>query len=190
MEDDLMRAPLPVHRFALTLVALITCALPVGHAAGSAPTGQPVTVQIDDEFVESSFTAGCGFEVIMHVNGSIRVTEDPETGDWMARYALKRSLTGRGGSLSFPDDGLDKVISVVIEGDIAVLELATHGVLPYQLVVPGYGPVAANIGRDLYQFTINLSTGEESDFVLVDDAGLNLELNDEGLAAICDLLNG
>jgi hypothetical protein len=185
-----MHAPLVLRRFVVALVALVTLALTVGQAAASVPTGKPITIPIDDTFVAPRLTANCGFEVTQHITGTIRVTEDPDTGAFLTRIALKRTFSGPGGSLTFPDVGLDKLLSRTIDGDILVDVIASSGVLPFRFVIPGHGIIAANIGRDVVSITVDLSTGEELDFVILEDAGLNLEFTDEDVAIICDYLAG
>jgi hypothetical protein len=185
-----MPAPLVLRRFLVALVAVVMVALPVGQAAASVPTGKPVTIPIDDTFVAPNLTAGCGFEVIAHFHGTIRVTEDPETGAFLARFAIKRDFIGPGGSLTSPDVGLDRLVSQTIDGDVLVLVIASSGSLPYRQVVPGYGVIVANTGLQLVEITIDLSTGEELDFVFLKDVGLNLEFTDEAQAIICDYLAG
>jgi hypothetical protein len=185
-----MPAPLVLRRFVVTLVALVMLALAVGQAAASVPTGKPITIPIDDTFVAPNLTANCGFEVTLHEYGTIRVTEDPETGAFLARVALKRTFSGPGGSLTFPVVGLDKLLSRTIDGNILVDVVASSGVNAVRWVIPGHGIVVANIGRDVVRITVDLSTGEELDFVVLEDAGLNLDLTDEALAIICDYLAG
>jgi hypothetical protein len=185
-----MPAPLVLRRFLVALVAVVMVALPVGQAAASVPTGKPTTILVDDTFVAPNLTANCGFEVIAHFHGTIRVTEDPETGAFFVRYAIKRDFIGPGASLSSPDVGLDRLVSQTIDGDILVLVIASSGNLPYQVAIPGYGIVASNTGLQVVEITIDMSTGEELDFVFLTDVGLNIEITPEGFAILCDYLEG
>lgn len=185
-----MSAPFVLRRYLIAFIALVMLALPVGHVAASVPTGKPTTIPIDDTFVAPNLTANCGFEVIAHFHGTIRVTEDPETGAFLVRYAIKRDFIGLGASLTSPEVGLDRLVSQTIDGDILVLVIASSGVLPHHLTVPGYGVIDANTGHQIVEITIDLSTGEELDFVFLKDVGLTIKVTAEEFAIICDYLAG
>jgi hypothetical protein len=177
-----MRAVTRLRLAALGLVALAALlALP-----GGALAAKPQTIPVDDEFVDDFLTDACGFEVIHTVTGTIRVSEDAQ-GFFLARFSLKHTLTGPGGSLSFPDVGIDKLRAVSDDGVTRVETVMATGVLGLRIVVPGEGVVAANTGREIRVFTFNRETGEFS-FELAVDSGLDKPLEGAALDAVCDAL--
>jgi hypothetical protein len=170
---------------ALGLVALAALlAVP-----GGALAAKPQTIPVDDVFVDEFLTDACGFEVVHTVTGTIRVSEDKD-GLFLARFALKHTLTGPGGSLSFPDVGIDKLLTVADDGVTRVETVMATGVLGLRIVVPGQGVVAANTGREVRVFTFDVATGQVTDFRLAADSGLDKPLEGDALAAVCAALAG
>jgi hypothetical protein len=125
--------------------------------------------------------------VVHTVTGTIRVSED-QNGLFLARFSLKHTLTGPGGSLSFPDVGIDKLRTVTDDGVTRVETVMATGVLGLRIVVPGKGVVAANTGREIRLFTFDAQTGEFQSFELAIDSGLDKPLEGAALAAVCAAL--
>lgn len=170
---------------ALGLVALAALlALP-----GGALAAKPEAIPINDVFVDEFLTEECGFEVIHTVTGTIRVSEDSK-GFFLARFSLKHTLTGPGGSLSFPDVGIDKLRAVADDGVTRVETVMATGVLALRIVIPGQGVVAANTGREIRLFTFDAQTGEFVSFEVAVDSGLDKPLEGAALAAVCAALEG
>ncbi len=131
----------------LTALALLTLTLP-----GPALAAKPEVIDVDDAFVDGFLTEACGFEVTHTVDGTIRVSESKD-GLFLARFSLKHTLIGPGGTLSFPDVGIDKLLTVEDDGVTRVETVMATGVLGLRIVIPGQGVVAANTGREIRVFT-------------------------------------
>jgi len=166
----------------LTALALLTLALP-----GPALAAKPEAIAVDEAFVDEFLTEACGFEVTHTVVGTVRVSES-EDGLFLARISLKHTLIGPGGTLSFPDVGIDKLLTVEEDGVTRVETVMATGVLGFRIVVPGEGVVAANTGREIRVFTFDAETGEFRSFDLAVDAGLDLPPDEDALAAVCGAL--
>lgn len=171
-------------RIAIAVLALFGALLAL---PGGALAAKPQTIAVDDAVVDDFLTDACGFEVLHTVAGTIRVSEDAQ-GFVLARFSLKHTLTGPGGSLAFPDVGIDKLLAVDADSGTRVETVLATGVLGIRIVVPGHGVVAANTGREIRVFTIDPATGEVTDFRLEADTGLDRQLDAAGLAAVCAAL--
>lgn len=143
--------------------------------------------EIDDEFVDEFLTDECGFEVLHTVVGTIKSSVD-KNGLFLFRYRLKHELIGPGGTLGFPDVGIDRDLAVVEEGDNTVVTLQATGVLALRIVIPGQGVVAANTGREIRLITFDTETGEFISFEVIVDSGLDKPLEGAALAAVCEAL--
>jgi hypothetical protein len=180
-----MRFMVTSKRLAVSLMALVSfLVLP-----GGALAARPVTFQVDDVIVDQFLTGACGFEVVDVVTGTIRVSENSEN-LFLARFSLKHTLTGPGGSLSFPDVGIDKLLTVADDGVTRVETVMATGVLGFRIVVPGQGVVAGNTGREIRIFTFDAETGEPLGFDLDIDSGLDRPLEGAALEAVCATLSG
>jgi hypothetical protein len=166
----------------LTALALLTLTLP-----GPALAAKPVVEQVDDAFVDEFLTEECGFEVTHTVVGTVRVSEDGD-GAFLARFSLKHTLIGPGGTLTFPDVGIDKLLAVEEDGETVVETVMATGILGIRIVVPGEGVVAANTGREIRVFTFDAETGEFVSFDLAVDSGLDRPGDEDALAAVCGAL--
>jgi len=166
----------------LTALALLTLALP-----GPALAAKPEVIAVNDAFVDRFLTEACGFEVTHTVVGTIRVSESKD-GLFLARFSLKHTLIGPGGTLSFPDVGIDKLLTVEEDGVTRVETVMATGILGLRIVIPGQGVVAANTGREIRVFTFDAVTGKFLSFELAADSGLDRPLEGDALAAVCDAL--
>ena len=142
---------------------------------------------VDAEFVDEFLTDECGFEVLHTVVGTVKSSVDKK-GLLLFRFRLTHELIGPGGTLSFPDVGIDKELAVVEEGDNTVVTVQATGVLSLRIVIPGQGVVAANTGREIRRTTFNTETGEFVDFEVLVDSGLDKPLEGAALAAVCEAL--
>ncbi len=143
--------------------------------------------EVDDEFVDEFLTDECGFEVTHTVVGTVKSSVDKD-GLFLFRIRLKHELIGPGGTLGFPDVGIDKDLAVVEDGDNTVVTLQATGVLALRIVIPGQGVVAANTGREIRVFTVDTETGELVDFEVLVDSGLDKPLEGAALDAVCEAL--
>jgi hypothetical protein len=142
---------------------------------------------VDDEFEDEFLTDECGFEVRHTVVGTIKSSVDKD-GLFLFRFRLKHELIGPGGTLGFPDVGVDRDLAVVEEGDNTVVTVQATGVLALRIVIPGQGVVAANTGREIQLITFNTETGELVDFEVLVDSGLDRPLEGAALEAVCEAL--
>lgn len=138
----LLSVPLTVL-ISLTLVTSVFAATP-----------DMVTITVDDTFV---LGACDGFEVIEHVEGTIKVsTHFDQDGNFameIVRFSLRHTYSNSvtGTSLSTPDAGIDKVtLDDEGSGTVAVIGIVAR------IVVPGEGLVFAHLGRIVF----DLNTGE------------------------------
>lgn len=138
----LLSVPLTVL-ISLTLVTSVFAATP-----------DMVTITVDDTFV---LGACDGFEVIEHVEGTIKVSthldQDGNFAMEIVRFRLRHTYSNSvtGTSLSTPDVGIDKVtIDDEGSGTVAVIGIVAR------IVVPGEGLVFAHLGRIVF----DLNTGE------------------------------
>jgi hypothetical protein len=143
--------------------------------------------EVDDEFVNEFLTDECGFEVLHTVVGTIKSSVD-KNGLFLFRFRLKQELIGPGGTLSYPDVGVNRDVAVVEDGDNTVVTVQATGVLALRIVVPGQGVVAANTGREIFLITFNTETGEFVDFEVIVDRGLDRPLEGAALEAVCAAL--
>jgi hypothetical protein len=143
--------------------------------------------EVDDVFVDDFLTEECGFEVTHTVTGTIKSSVGRD-GLALFRIRLKHELIGPGGTLGFPDVGIDKDLAIVEEGDTTVVTLQATGVLALRIVIPGQGVVAANTGREIRIFTVDTATGEILAFEVIVDSGLDRPLEGEALDAVCETL--
>jgi hypothetical protein len=166
----------------IAVLAALTLALP-----GPAFAAKPEVINVDDEFIDEFLTEECGFTVTHTVIGTIRVSELKD-GSFLSRFSLKHTLIGPGGTLSFPDVGIDKLLTVEDDGVTRVETVMATGVLGIRIVVPGEGVVAANTGREIRVFTFDAVTGAFLSFELAVDSGLDRPLEGDALAVVCAAL--
>jgi hypothetical protein len=143
--------------------------------------------EVDEDFVDEFLTEECGFEVRHTIVGTVRSSVGRD-GLALFRIRLKHELIGPGGTLGFPDVGIDKDLAVVEDGDTTVVTLQATGVLALRIVIPGQGVVAANTGREIRIFTVDTATGEILSFEVIVDSGLDRPLEGEALDAVCEAL--
>jgi hypothetical protein len=143
--------------------------------------------EVDDVFVDDFLTEECGFEVTHTVTGTIKSSVGRD-GLGLFRFRLKHELIGPGGTLGFPDVGIDKDLAVVEDGDTTVFTVMATGVLGLRIVIPGQGVVAANTGRETRIFTVDTATGELISFEVIVDSGLDRPLEGAALDAVCQAL--
>ena len=180
-----MRALISIRVVICSFIAICAIVTPFGSAQAAPP--QFEVFDVNDVFVDEFLTEGCGFEVIHTVTGRIKVSADQD-GFFIARFALKHTVTGPGGSLTWPDVGIDKLLSVTDDGVTRVETIAATGVLGIRIVVPGHGVVEANTGREIRVITFDLVNEEIIAFQVLFDKG-NSEPFDEGdMAIICGAL--
>ena len=135
-----------------------------------------------DEFL----TDECGFEVRHTIVGTVKSSVG-RNGLSLFRFRLKHELIGPGGTLGFPDVGIDKDLAVVEEGDTTVATVQATGVLALRIVIPGQGVVAANTGREIRLIRFDTATGEILSFEVIVDSGLDRPL-EAALEAVCEAL--
>jgi hypothetical protein len=143
--------------------------------------------EVDDVFVDDFLTEECGFEVTHTVTGTIKSSVNRD-GLSLFRFSLRHELIGPGGTLSFPDVGIDKDLAVVEDGDTTVSTVMATGVLALRIVIPGQGVVAANTGRETRIFTVDTATGDLISFEVVVNSGLDRPLEGAALEAVCQAL--
>jgi hypothetical protein len=175
------------RRTAVALAALALLFAAPGGMLAAPPPDRLQVIPVDDSFTDEFLTDACGFAVIHDVIGTIRVSVDTR-GLFLARSALTHTLTGPGGSLSFPDVGIDKQLAVADDGVNHVETVMATGVLGLRIVIPGQGVVAANTGREVRIFTFDVATGELTDVQVDVDSGLDKPLAGAALAAVCAAL--
>jgi hypothetical protein len=143
--------------------------------------------EVDAVFVDEFLTEECGFEVTHTVTGTVKSSVG-RNGLSLSRFRLRHELIGPGGTLSFPDVGIDKELAVVEEGDTTVTTVMATGVLSLRIVIPGQGVVAANTGRETRITTVDTATGEFISFEVIVDSGLDRPLEGAALDAVCQAL--
>ena len=148
----------------------------------------PEVFPVNDEFVAPFLTEQCGFEVLRRETGTIRVTRDADGNVLLARINVKITLIGPGGTLTYPDVGIDKLLAVEENGTTRIETVMATGILGIRVVVPGEGVVVANVGREIRTITFDTVTGEFISFDVSEDSGLNLAFDDDAIATICAAL--
>jgi len=143
--------------------------------------------EVDAVFVDEFLTEECGFEVTHTITGIVKVSTG-RNGLTLSRFRLRHELIGPGGTLSFPDVGIDKELAVVEDGDTTVTTVMATGVLSLRIVIPGQGVVAANTGRETRITTVDTATGEFISFEVIVDSGLDRPLEGAALDAVCQAL--
>ena len=143
--------------------------------------------EVDAVFVDEFLTEECGFEVTHTVTGTVKSSVG-RNGLSLSRFRLRHELIGPGGTLSFPDVGIDKELAVVEEGDTTVTTVMATGVLSLRIVIPGQGVVAANTGRETRITTVDTATGDFISFEVIVDSGLDRPLEGAALDAVCQAL--
>jgi hypothetical protein len=143
--------------------------------------------EVNDIFEDEFLTEECGFAVTHTVTGTIKSSVDQD-GLALFRYRLWHELIGPGGTLSFPDVGIDKDLAAVQDGDTTVFTVQATGVLALRIVIPGQGVVAANTGREIRLITVDTTTGEIIAFEVIVDSGLDRPLEGAALEAVCEAL--
>ena len=143
--------------------------------------------EVNAVFVDDFLTDECGFEVTHTVTGTVKSSVG-RNGLSLSRFRLRHELIGPGGTLSFPDVGIDKELAVVEEGDTTVVTVQATGVLSLRVVIPGQGVVAANTGREIRRTTFDTATGEFISFEVIVDSGLDRPLEGAALDAVCEAL--
>jgi hypothetical protein len=143
--------------------------------------------EVDAVFVDEFLTDECGFEVTHTVTGTVKSSVG-RNGLGLSRFRLRHELIGPGGTLGFPDVGIDKELAVVEEGDTTVTTVMATGVLSLRIVIPGQGVVAANTGRETRITTVDTATGDFISFEVIVDSGLDRPLEGAALDAVCQAL--
>jgi hypothetical protein len=157
-------------------------------AQGQTPGADKFEIEeVDVEFVDEFLTDECGFEVTHTVTGTVKSSVGRD-GLILFRYRLKHELIGPGGTLSFPDVGIDKELAAVEGGDTRVATVQATGVLSLRIVIPGQGVVAANTGREIRLIMFDTATGEILSFEVLVDRGLDRPLERAALDAVCEAL--
>jgi|GEM_PF-7010888 len=162
------------------------------EAAPGPKSNKPIVVYVDDTFVAPNLTARCEFTVMAHFVGTIR-TSVKKSGVQMDQFHIQRNFIGpSGNTLTAMETGPSTFSESISEdGQTIVITITNSGQLPYHMVVPGYGSVANNSGREVIQITLQWDE-ELDDYMEVDfqvfDPGPNDELSDEDYAAICGYL--
>jgi hypothetical protein len=177
------------RRGALALLAA-AAGLGVGGVAGrvQAKIADKFDVEeVNAVFVDDFLTDECGFEVTHTVTGTVKSSVG-RNGLSLSRFRLRHELIGPGGTLSFPDVGIDKELAVVEEGDTTVVTVQATGVLSLRVVIPGQGVVAANTGREIRRSTFDTATGDFISFEVIVDSGLDRPLEGAALDAVCEAL--
>jgi hypothetical protein len=174
------------------VLALLAAAVGLGVREGASRVQAKVAdkfeiEEVDEDFVDEFLTDECGFEVRHTIVGTVKSSVGRD-GLTLSRFRLKHELIGPGGTLSFPDVGIDKELAVVEDGDTTVATVQATGVLSLRIVIPGQGVVAANTGREIRVFTIDTATGEVINFELIVDSGLDRPLEGAALHAVCEAL--
>jgi hypothetical protein len=177
------------RRGALALLAA-AAGLGVGGVAGrvQAKIADKFDVEeVNAVFVDDFLTDECGFEVTHTVTGTVKSSVG-RNGLSLSRFRLRHELIGPGGTLGFPDVGIDKELAVVEEGDTTVTTVMATGVLSLRIVIPGQGVVAANTGRETRITTVDTATGDFISFEVIVDSGLDRPLEGAALDAVCQAL--
>ena len=167
-----------------SLITICAIVSPFGSARAAPP--QFEVTDVDDLFVDEFLTEGCGFEVNHTIVGKVKLSVDQD-GFFKARIALKHTITGPGGSLTWPDVGIDKLVAFTDDGVTRVETVQATGVF-IRIIVPGYGVVFGNTGHETRVFTIDVATGELLNFELLFDAGLDKPFDESDLEIICGAL--
>ena len=169
------------QRFVPTALSLVMAAAAVSGAAGTASAASPhrSTVHVEDTFV-SRTTEDCGFNILLHIEGTITVTEFADQAGTVIRalvtypalfFTFSNEATGESVTSRSPDPehyrwGTDGTLTLTVTG------LVMH------LVVPGEGVLAAQAGR--FVITIDPNGNE----TVSEQVGRN----DEYHAALCEIL--
>jgi hypothetical protein len=143
--------------------------------------------EVDEDFVDDFLTDACGFEVRHTITGTIKSSIGRD-GLALFRFRLKHELIGPGGTLGFPDVGVDKDLAAVEDGDTTIFTVQATGVLALRVVIPGQGVVAANTVREIRIITVDTATGELISFEVIVDSGLDRPLEGKALEAVCEAL--
>lgn len=162
-------------------------ALPGGVGAAQNPN-KPVVEEVEATFPAPTLTAQCGFDVTAHVYGTLTIKAHPRGADHV-QYRYTHTFSGPGGSISVNRVENAKITVTALSDDIEVETFIATGTLMYHLVIPGYGSIANNSGREVFQATWQWDAASEA-WLLVDeqilfDAGPNDEFSDADFAAIC-----
>lgn len=182
------------HLLLLAMAVLVgmtpLLALPGGVGAAQNPN-KPVVEEVESTFPAPTLTAQCGFEVWAHVHGTLTIKAHP-TGADHVQYRYTHTFSGPGGSISVKRVENAKITVTDLSDDIEVETFIATGTLMYHLVIPGYGSIVNNSGREVFQTTWQWDAASE-DWLMVDeqivfDAGPNDGFSDADYAAICGLL--
>ena len=183
-----------VDRLMVVLVALTimtpSMAFPGTIAVAQGPNA-PIVETVDVTFPAPNLTRMCGFDVTAHVFGTFTFKVLPN-GVELQRIRYEHVFSGPGGSVSFSHVENAKFTTTTSPDGTFVDTFTVTGTLLYHNVVPGYGSIGNNSGREILQFTWQWDE-ELGNYVLVDeqvpfDAGPNDDLSDADFAVICDQL--
>lgn len=154
-------------------------------------SNKPTVLPIDETFQAPNLTNQCGFDVWVHVFGTLTVKVRP-SGDEFGRIRDKHVFSGPGGSMTVKHVENYRYTATTSPDGTFVETVTITGKLLYHIVVPGHGAIGSNNGREILQVTWQFDE-ELGEYVVVDfqvlfDAGPNNELDDADYAVICELL--
>jgi hypothetical protein len=182
-------------RLLLLTVALLVGLTPLIASPGTAGAAQnpnkPVVEEVDDTFLAPNLTNRCGFEVWAHVHGTLTVKAHPSGAD-RVQFRYTHTFSGPGGSVSVNRVENARITLTVLPDGTEVDHITATGTLMYHMVIPGYGSIANNSGREVFEITWrwdeDLQDWIEVDYQLYFDSGPNNELSDAEYAVICEHL--
>jgi hypothetical protein len=177
---------------ALALLAVLTpLTAPLGIAWAAQNPNKPIVEYVDVTFQAPNLTRECGFDVYANVVGTVTFKVLPN-GVELVRFRYEHIFSGPGGSVTVKRAENVKYTATLSEDGTLVETFTLTGTLMYHMVVPGYGSIGNNSGREVFRDTWQYD--EDADgYVLVDsetlfDAGPNDELDDADFEVICGLL--
>jgi hypothetical protein len=180
--------------FFLAIVVLVGIAplMILPGAVGAEPNpNKPIVLPIDSTFPSPTLTNRCGVDVWTHLTGTFAFKVLPN-GVEHDRIRTEYVFSGPGGSFAVKHIENVKYSATFSPDGTLVETITATGQLRFHVVVPGYGTLDNNSGREVlqitWQFDEELGEYVEVDFQVLFDAGPNDESSDADYAVLCAIL--
>jgi hypothetical protein len=180
------------RRWLLLAMAVLAGMMPLMASPGTAGAAQnpnkPVVEEVDVTFPAPNLTSRCGFDVWAHVYGTFTFKVTPN-GVEHQRIRYQHTFSGPGGSVTANHVENVTFTSTMSSDGTVVDTFTVTGTLLYHLVIPGYGSIANNSGREVFQLTWQWDEAsggwELIDEQIFPDSGPNDGFSDADYAVIC-----
>jgi hypothetical protein len=179
-----------MRRLAVVLVLVIAGALPVGSTDATNPPSR-FTFTVDDTFPASGLSSACGFEVLVHLEGTSTATLFFDKNgtiireiDANANFMITFSAPSTGKSFSYPLGG--PFIQEYINGTA----IGSHALATANGFQAGTGSTAPDAGKVVFDVVIVDTSPEGIPIVdIVDVISASGHFNDNVTAARCATLS-